>query len=191
MGNFPPSRHREVGGAGAISVAAQNQLVGRSLPSPITGGWYDAGDHVRAAERVNPTADLVNVALSRRAERALFRCVSAPLSVVEIRRGALAAFSEISTSVESLRLRWLATLPEKSPVSEIHFALIRLLATSRDYPDTAFVGELPTGMPIAGPIPQTPGLTERKRNAEMPYQEWKEATRARNLPIYDRVLKTQ
>ena len=190
MWNFPPSKHREVG-ANALAGAAQNQLCGKALPSLITGEWYGAEDHVRAADHLNPTADLVNAALPCRAKRALCRCVSAPSTILEIRKNALSVFPKVSAALEAVRARRLATLPGKSPVSEIHFPLIHLLTTSRDYPDTTVVKELRAGMPIAGPIAQTPGLTQRKRNAQMSYQEWKETTPERNLAIYDRVRKSK
>ena len=62
LGLSPPSRNRGAG-ANAISGAAQTQLGGKALPSLITGEWYSAGGHVRAAEHVNHTADLINDAL--------------------------------------------------------------------------------------------------------------------------------
>ena len=46
-------------------------------------------------------------------------------------------------------------------------------------------------MPIAGAIPPVPGLSARKRQAELSYTQWKRDIPRRNQTIIDRVLKTQ
>ena len=69
--------------------------------------------------------------------------------------------------------------------------MIHMLAFTQDYPDKDFAHDLAIGIPIAWEIPSTPGLTTRKRNAELPYQELKGAITTRNAVVCDRVLKTQ
>lgn len=69
--------------------------------------------------------------------------------------------------------------------------MIYLLTKTLEYQDTEFINDLSKGMPIAGPIPATPGLTAREKCAEFSYQEWKKGTPERNAKIFDRVLKSQ
>ena len=60
-----------------------------------------------------------------------------------------------------------------------------------NYADIDFVKDLSQGMPFAGAVSATPGLTARKKDAEMTYKERKEGIRATNLEILDRVRKSQ
>ena len=68
---------------------------------------------------------------------------------------------------------------------------MRLVAFTEDYPDKDFVIDLAFGIPRVGAIPPKPGLTSRKRIAEIPYQEWKGANPKRNAAVCDRVRKSR
>ena len=192
LDGFVASRERDTG-KNAIAGAAQNQLSGRALPSliPDMGDWHHADDHVRAASHVNPTADLINAALSTEMKAAITKCARIPQWLVFQRQNALSQLENCSLTLTPLRHRWVQRLPEKSPAAAINFPLIYLLMNALEYPDEHFATELSKGMPIAGPIAPTPGLTARKRCAELSYQEWKEGIPARNKKIFDRVLKSQ
>ena len=192
LDGFSPSKGRVVE-RNALAGAAQNQLSGKALPSLIVGmgEWHCADDHVRAAGHVCPTADLINAALSPQVKSALWTCARKPDSTNERREKALRMLTAVSNELAPQRMKWIEKLPEKSPAAPINFPLIFLICKTLDCQDKNFVTDLSKGMPIAGPIAPTPGLTDRKKTAEMSYQEWKEGIPRRNAVIYDRMLKAQ
>ena len=88
-------------------------------------------------------------------------------------------------------LDWAAALPPSSPARNFHCQLIFFLTKTPDYPDSKIVFDLAHGVPIAGPIAATPCLPARKRNAQIPYRQWKANIPRRNRDIVNRVRKTQ
>ena len=160
--NFTPSRGREVSNL-LKAGAAQNQPSGRALPSLIMGTWHNADDHVRAASHINPFAELINTSLSQDVKTTLLSCASRPNEIIKRRTDALTHFRKLPMDLEPARERWRERLPVLSPARLINFPLIFSIATKFNYEDTEFVRDLSMGMPIAGPVPATPGLTNRKR----------------------------
>ena len=192
LDGFAPSKGRVVE-RNAFAGAARNQLSGKALPSLIVGmgEWHGADDHVRADSHVCPTADLVNSALTPNAKSALWSCARAPNATVERRNNAINTVSAISNDLSDKRESWIKQLPERSPASGINFPLIYLLCHALEYPGEKFATDLSQCMPIAGPIAPTPGLTARKKAAEMSYQEWKDGIPKRNAVIHERMIKAQ
>ena len=187
---FVPSKKRCVF-RNAIAGSTGNQLSGSALPSLILGEWSSPSEHVRAAKTVNPFADLINATLSQQDKAIAYRCARKPEETIQNRPNAVAILAATAYRLGPARSRWIATLPDKSPAAEIHFPLIHLLAVTLEYPDTMLVRDLSNGMPIAGPIPSTPGLTSRKEFAELTYQKWKEGIQKRNANAIERALKAQ
>ena len=83
--DFIPSKHRDVT-QNAILGASQNQPSGKALPSLILGEWVTKHEHLQAARLVNPTADLINAALSQRTKLIIHQCANHPDFVVENER---------------------------------------------------------------------------------------------------------
>ena len=175
----------------AIAGAASNQLSGKALPSLILGDWSTPEDHLRAAKMAIPSANLINVALSQRTKNLLTSMVRNPPHVIVSRQEALAKFSNLSTMLEPFRVRWVDRLPELSPAHNLNFPMIHTLTRNFGYADTRIVFDLARGMPIAGPVDATPGLTNRKKFALSSYQEWKAGIESRNKDVFDRVKKSQ
>ena len=173
----------------AVAGAAQNQLSGRALPSLILGHWRDASDHARADAHCKPTADLINVALSHNAKLFLFICAQKPEIILEKRKSPMKLLLETEDKIDPQSRAWKATLPENSPDAWINFDLIFLLISVLYYPDTALVRDLARGIPIAGPIPTTPGLTVR--NTPKCLIENGRDISKRNAEDYERVLKSR
>ena len=188
--NFTPSRGRDISGT-VYAGAAQNQPTGRALPSLILGTWHSAEDHVRAASHINPYAELINTSLTQRVKSTLLACATRPDDTKTRRGVALASFEQLSVDLDPIRARWAAQLPAQSPARSINFPLISSLTTKFEYEDTEFVRDLSMGMPIAGPIPPTPGLTTRKRAAQSSYAEWQRGIPKRNVDVINRVTKAQ
>ena len=187
---FTPSRGRDLKGM-MFAGAAQNQPSGRALPSLILGEWHSPEDHVRAASHINPFAELINTALSPEIKNTVRFNATKPDETNQRRVNALSIFQKLADDLGPLKSRWSARLPEDSPARDIHFPLISSIANLFSFEDTEFVNDLSKGMPIAGPISPTPGLTTRKREAQMTYQEWKRGIPKRNREAIDRVSKTQ
>ena len=188
--NFAPSRGRVISGT-VYAGAAQNQPTGRALPSLILGTWHSAEDHVRAASHISPYAELINTALTRRIKSTLSACATRP-GEIKTRRGlALSSSERLANDLEPIRARWTAQLPEQSPARSINPPLIFAITTKFGYEDTEFAHDLSMGMPIAGPIPPTPGLTTRKRAAQISYVEWRRGIPERNIEVINRVSKAQ
>ena len=190
LDNFFPSKNRHVYN-NAISGAAQNQLSGNALPSLVLGDWATPQEHLNAARLVNPSADLINVALSEQVKSIISMCATDPTRTISKRADAIAQFHNFATTLGPLRARWTHTLPLGSPARSFHFPLMYFLTNTLEYPDKRFIRDLANGMPIAGPIETTPGLVERKKHAELSYLEWKKGIPARNQKIIERVKKTQ
>ena len=188
--DFAPPKHRDVI-QNAIYGASQNQPSGKALPTLILGQWETPKEHLEAAKRVNPTADLINVALTQKQKLIVINSTQNPESVVLKRMVALDAFRNFAQNLDPLRHRWARTLPDQSPARGFHFPLIFFLANKLEYEDRNIVFDLANGMPIAGPVAPTPGLPTRKRQAQMSYQQWKREIPKRNKEAIDRLLKTQ
>ena len=188
--DFFPSKHRDVL-QNALFGAAQNQPSGRALPSLILGEWSTPAEHLKAAKLVNPTADLINAALDQRSKLIILNCAQKPDRVVEKRRAALDAFNRIASGLGPYRDRWTHAIPETSPAKNFHFPLIYFLAHHLQYDDAKIVFDLSNGMPIAGPVAATPGLTSRKRQAQLSYQQWKREIPKRNLQAIERLSNSQ
>ena len=187
---FIPSRGRDIGGT-LYAGAAQSQPTGRALPSLILGTWHSPEDHVRAASHINPYAELINTALTQQVKSTLLACATLPDEIKTRRNLALSSFEKLSNDLEPIRSRWAMKLPELSPARTINFPLIFSLTTKFGYDDTEFVRDLSMGMPIAGPIAPTPGLTTRKRAAQLSYVEWQRGIPQRNIDVINRVSKAQ
>ena len=155
------------------------------------GEWHGRGGHIRAASHVNPTADLVNSALSNQARSILSKCAPNPAEVNFRRENAIGVLVSVDKSLAAQRELRPKRLPERPPADGIDFPMIFILTVALKYDDINFVRDLSQGMPIAGPITATPGLAARKKAAETTYKEWKEGIHAGNLKIHDRVLKSQ
>ena len=69
--------------------------------------------------------------------------------------------------------------------------MIYFTAETLGGPDFKIVRDLAKGMPIAGPVGATPGLTERKRSAQMSYTQRNRGIPERNKAVIERVTKTQ
>ena len=188
--NFIPSKGRDIKGT-VYAGAAQNQPSGRALTSLILGEWHNAEDHVRAAMHINPFAELINSALSAEVKHAIRFCATNPTETIQRREKDFYTIEQLSRRLNPQKSRWTSRLPNDSPARNIHFPLIFALTTILDFEDTEFVKDLSNGMPIAGPIAPTPGLTTRKRDAQMSYQEWKRGIPKRNCDVIERVSKTQ
>ena len=180
-------------GNNAIAGAARKQLSGRARPSLIVGmgDWRDCEDQIRAAPHFRPAADLVNAALPNRTKSILSKCAAGSAGTISRRQHAMFALESLSVKLGDRRSAWISRLPGRSPAAAINFPPIHLITATLEYSDAKFVTDLSRVMPIAGLICATPGLAERKKAAELPYKEWKDGIRARNLCIYDRVLKSQ
>ena len=155
------------------------------------GEWRDYEDHIRATPHVNPAADLINAALSHRTKSMLAKCAADPTGAVSHRGRAMFVMESISAKLDRHRAAWISRLPDRAESESINFPLTPLVAAALEYSDTEFVMGLSRGMPIAGLICATPGLTERKKAAELSYLARKEGIRARNLGVRDRVPKSQ
>ena len=118
--NFYPSKNRNITN-NAILGAAQNQPSGKALPSLVLGQWGNPADHLRAARLVNPTADLINVALAPNTKLAISDSASDPGKLVNRRTEALPIFLDTAASLDRHRSRWTRTLPGDSTARNFHF----------------------------------------------------------------------
>ena len=87
VGKFAPSRGRDIKGT-VFAGEAQNQPPGRALPSLILGEWHSPEDHVRAAQQVNPFAELINSALSPEIKEAIYFAGAKPIGTAQRRNNA-------------------------------------------------------------------------------------------------------
>ena len=100
-------------------------------------------------------------------------------------------FSQVSGRARCLRIRWISLLSPISPDAGINFPLICIMARKSDIPDEKVVKDLAYGMPIAGPVDSTPGLTPRKKFALPSYRQWESGIPGRNKEVIGRALKSQ
>ena len=111
--------------------------------------------------------------------------------VVNKRSYALDAFRGFANNLDSLRSRRTRSLPAESPARRFRSPLISCITSNLDYDGKNIVFVLANGMPTSGPITPTPGLSTRKREAQMSYQQWKREIPKRNKDVIERVTKSQ
>ena len=93
--------------------------------------------------------------------------------------------------LDPVRPRWARALPDGSPARNSHSPLIVFIANKLNYADERFVSDLAHGMPITGPAPTTPGLSGRKRQAQMSYRVLRRGMPKRNKAAIGRVTESQ
>ena len=157
----------------------------------ILGEWGAAAEHLRAEKLVSPTADLINAALGLRSELIIPNCDQNPDLADTKRTHATEDPIDFAIGVASRRERWGRAIPETSPARDSPSPLIFLLAQNLDYADTEIVFGLPNGIPIAWPVAPAKGLSARKRQAQMSYQQWKREFSKRNETVIERAPRTQ
>ena len=140
---------------------------------------------------MNPLAELINTALPNDVKQAIRIAATTPTETTGRRADAMTIFQKLADYLRPLQARWRDHLPGKSPARGVDFPLISALTSKFGYEDTEFIRDLSMGMPIAGPIPPTPGLTARKRDEQMSYQEWKTGIPKRNVEVIDRISKSR
>ena len=135
---------------------SQNQPKGRALPTLFAGAPTTITEHIAAAAQINPTATLINQALRPEIRRAVHTCVNCPELVTKHRESAIKYIEELAAKLEPARVNWRNNLPINAPGRHLHFPLIHFLAKSLNFPDEQFVTDLANGMPIIGPVAETP-----------------------------------
>ena len=127
-----PSKRRDVI-QNALFGAPQNQPSGKALQTLILGQWGTPCEHFDAAKHVNPTEDLINVALAQKRKLIILNCAKNPDSVVAKRTYAREAVRGFSNKLESTRSLWTRSLPGRSPARTFRSALILSLTSHLDY----------------------------------------------------------
>ena len=171
--------------------AAQSQPQGRALPSLIQQECRSSWEHVQAASTIDPFRSLLEEALCADTKRCIQECIASPQAVLQRRAEASASLCAIASGLEPARRKWAAALPDHSPARNFHLPLIQHLVTTLKYQDSALTYDLANGMPIAGDIPHTAGLTERPKAARQTLEQWRAETPTRNLAVIERVRKSQ
>ena len=124
--------------------------------------WATPSEHLRAAESVNPTDDLINVAITQRAKLIIYKCSMEPEAILFGRSMDIWAFRNFATNLDSFRDRWTRALPGGSP-ARFPFPADIFLDRTLEYTDRQFIFDLAHGMPISGAVAKTPGLADRKK----------------------------
>ena len=186
---WTPSRGREIDGLFAMA-AAQSQPSGAALPSLIVGSPLSASQHFEAAASVRPFTLLLDRAVSPAVKDALARCARHPSMMVNHRKAALDAFTELSEVLAPLSARWRNALGEGAPSKGVNFALIQFMISHFGYDDEVFAYDVARGMPIAGDVPACASLTPRVKPATRSVQEWTAELATRNRQLLERVTRS-
>ena len=172
--------------------ATQNRPRWDASRTLIIGGRDLIDEHVRAAGRVNPTADLIYHALRQGIKKIAHFCTSSPGRVAQ-RRGEAAAFvKSIASKLQPDRLKWVASISPKSPTSGLRYPVFLFLPNALGFPDREFLHDLAAEMPIVGDIgaTPTPNFEPRVKGATMPYEQRKAGIPARNRVAIERIQKS-
>ena len=181
-----PSRKRELQGMWNMA-AAGTQPSGTALPSLFPGRILSMSDHVGFAVNLSPRNVLLREAIPQFAWGIAQSTQSNAASVIEKRTASLSYFRKLEITLKEANGRWLSSLPEGSPSSNVDFALIHFLVTNLKYPDTSLAEDLGRWMQLVGDVPPTGVFAKRARDPRVSVPEWRQGIEERNRAMIRRV----
>lgn len=127
--------------------------MGEASSSLFPEGIASAADHIKAAQQIKSTADLINRALRPEIRRVVHTCLNFPEKAVERRRAADAYLLDVAERLGPQRLKRQASQPADTPGRNMRLPLFLFLAKSLDFPDVSLIFDLSAGMPLVGARP--------------------------------------
>ena len=185
---FVPSRGRNLNEL-QKRAAAFSQPSGDALPTLIPAGITSRIQHLNIALNVDPFTFNLKQALHTDDLRNINWILRDPGVVEAFRSNVTTCLDEINGTLKSVKEKWAAALPPKSPASGVNFPIIYFISKTFSYPDTNFANEFSKGLPLVGEIKPCEVLVPKLRDASLTIQQWRAGLPARNRKIIGQLKK--